>query len=57
MLGVFLVGISVGFLAGVVVQHNLTLIECRAKAIEHGAAKYVCDDKTGAVEFRWKEGK
>lgn len=30
----------------------------RQTAIEHGAAEYcIVDEATGAVEFRWKEGK
>lgn len=29
----------------------------RREAIEHNAAEYVCDPKTGETVFRWKENK
>ena len=48
---------AISFLAG---DHHGTVVEHDAnkqEAIEHGAASYVCDPKTGETTFRWKEQK
>lgn len=47
-----------GFLVGIGLSSAIWMIcvrRIKLDAIEHGAAKYVCNEKTGAVEFRRRE--
>lgn len=49
-------GVWIGFASGATLAENSTSQRWQREAIEHNAASYVCDPKTGETVFRWKDG-
>lgn len=53
VIGAFLVGALLGVGQGTIDATR----RMRQQAIEHGAALYVCDPRTGEAMFKWKDHK
>lgn len=55
-----LLALFMGIIAGMLISAGISKLAIngyREKAVSHGAAEWVVDQKTGNTSFRWKGGK